>query len=120
MPKYKTIMMQQASISGCSKATVKNDFLHHSINIIPDPLNIDKELMEIRFNDVIVSYIINNQDVCCTGYLFVDDTTNLRQYLNVCNKYFMTIAQDSWKYQNCYIELQKEGRDFYFVFYPNP
>jgi hypothetical protein len=109
-------MMQASSILGCDKAIVKKNFPHHNINIIPDPLNSDKELMEIRLKDATVTYVINNQDICSTGYLFLDDISDLKRYLNICNKYFKTVAQDSWKYKNCGIELQQEGTDFYFIF----
>ena len=111
-------MMQASSISGCSKTTVKKNFPDHRINIIPDPLSQDKELMEIRLKDVTVTYVINNQDICSTGYLFLDNTSDLERYLNVCNKYFKTVTQDSWKYKNCYIKLLKEDTDFYFYFTP--
>ena len=116
-PEFK-IMMQALSILDCSKTTVVRNFSHHSINFIPDPLNLDKELMEIRFNDVTVTYVINNQDICCTGYLFFDDISDLESYLDVCNKCFETVTPNSWKYKDCCIELLKEGKDFYFVFTP--
>ena len=109
-------MIQAASILGYNKAAVIKNFPNHQINIIPDPLNSDKELMEIRLKDVTVTYIINNQNICCSGYLFLDDISHLDRYLNVCNKYFKTAAQASWKYKNCYIELLKEGADSYFLF----
>ena len=109
-------MMQAASIFGCNKATVEKNFPHHRINIIPDPLNTDKELMEIRLKDITVTYVINDQGICYTGYLFLDDISDYEKYLNVCNKYFKTVALNSWKYKNCCIELMKEGPDFYFYF----
>lgn len=108
--------MQASSIPGCSKATVIKNFPYHNINIIPDPLNLDKELMEIRLKDVIVTYVINNQDICRTGYLFLDDISDLDKYLNVCNKYFKTLAPNFWMYKNCCIKLMKEGADFYFEY----
>jgi len=116
--KYKTIMIQASSILDCNKVTVIKNFSHHYINFIPDPLNIDKELMEIRFKDVTIAYVINNQDICYAGYLFLDDLSDLERYLDVCNKYFEIVTQNSWKYNNCCIEFLKEGADFYFYFTP--
>ena len=115
-PKRKSIMMHASSILGCSKTVVKKKIPHHIINFIPDPLNSNKELMEIRLKDVTVTYVINNRDICCSGYLFLDDASNLEKYLNICNRYFKIITQNSWKYKNCYIEFLKEGPDLYFLF----
>jgi len=114
---YKTIMMQTASILGRSTVAVKKEFPHHLIHIIPDPLNIDKELLEMKFKSTTVTYVINHQDICTTGYLFLNNTLDLENYLTVCKKYFDTVASNSWKYKSCYIELLKEGDSFYFLFY---
>jgi len=116
-PKSKIIMLQALSVLDCNKATVLKNFPHHNINIIPDPLNQDKELMEIRFKNVTITYVINDQDICCAGYLFLDDISDLERYMDICNKHFETVAQNSWKYKNCCIELLKEGADSYFVFH---
>jgi len=110
-------MMQAASIPGCSKATVVQNFPHHHINIISDPQNPDGELMEIRFKDIIVTYEVNDQGICHTGYLFSDGISDFENYLNVCEKYFNPVTLNSWKYENCCIELMKEGPDFYFLFH---
>ena len=112
-------MIQASSIIGCSKATVMQKFPHHRINFIPDPSNLDKELMEIWLENVGITYIINKQDICIAGYLFLDDATKLEKYLNICNRCFKIVAKNSWRYKNCRIELKKEGADFYFEFTPN-
>ena len=117
-PKSKIIMIQALSVLDCNKVTILKKFPHHNVNIIPDPLNLDKELMEIRFKNVTITYVINNQDICCTGYLFLNDLPDLERYMNICNKHFETVTQNSWKHKNCCIELLKEGADFYFVFAP--
>jgi len=118
--KSKIIMIQALSVLDCNKVTVLKNFPHHNINIIPDPLNQDKELMEIGFKNVTITYVINHQDICCAGYLFLDNISDLERYMDICNKHFETVTQNSWKYKNCCIELLKEGADSYFQFNPTP
>jgi len=116
-PEYKAIMMQTASISGYSTIIIKKKFPNHHIHIIPDPLNIDKGLMEIRLKELTVTFVVNQQDICSTGYLFLNKMSELKKYLTVCKKYFESLTPNSWRYKNCCIELLKEGTDYYFLFY---
>jgi len=117
-PESKIIMVQLLSILGCNKATAKKYFPHRRINIIPDLLNQDKKLMEIRLKKATITYVINNEGICSAGYLFLDDLSDLERYISICNKYFEIVTQNSWKYKNCCIKLLKKCDDSYFVISP--
>ncbi len=67
-----------------------------------------EELMEIRIRDATVTYVLNKEQICVTGYLFLDNLSDLEGYLNACNKHFKIAGLGYWKYKVHYIELKKE------------
>ncbi len=94
---------------------IKKHFTENQVVSIP---YLEGETMlEVRLNQSTLTCLMNENGICCAGFLFFDDEDLYNVYKGICNDQCEIIAPKVWKYDNYYIEL-KENKDvgFYFAF----